>query len=258
MKNLMLLFKKMVAPFFLPLSLCLEIYLFGLFLLWFTSREKLGRAIITFGVIFFTILSYNYIPSALIRSLEYKYEPLRQARDLQDVKWVVVLGGGHTSDSKLPSLSQLSRSSLARLMEGIRIHKMLRDSKIVLSGGSAFDPVPNAIVMSEVALEMGVNRQDLLLETLSRDTKDEARFIREIIGNEKFILVTSAFHMPRSIALFRKLGMEPIPAPTDYWAKESQRINPGMFFPNADGLRKAEMAFHEYLGLAWSKIRREI
>ena len=254
----MFLFKKIVAPFFFPLSLCLEILLFGLFLLWFTSREKFGRVVITFGVILLTLLSCNYIPTTLIRSLEYKYEPLREAKDLQDTKWVVVLGGGHISDSQLPSLSQLSKSSLARLMEGIRIHRMLHGSRIVLSGGSAFDPVPNAIVMSKVALAMGVDKQDLLLETLSRDTKDEARLIREIVGNERFILVTSAFHMPRSMALFRKLGMEPIPAPTDYWTKESQRINPGMFFPTADGLRKAERAFHEYLGLAWSKIRREI
>jgi len=78
------------------------------------------------------------------------------------------------------------------------------------------------------------------------------------VGNEKFILVTSASHMPRSMALFEKLDMQPIPAPTDYGVRKRQGVSPGMFFPSADNLRKAEKAFHEYLGLAWGKIRGQI
>jgi uncharacterized SAM-binding protein YcdF (DUF218 family) len=60
------------------------------------------------------------------------------------------------------------------------------------------------------------------------------------------------------MALFQKLGMKPIPAPTDHWVKERKGISPYAFFPRADALRKAELAFHEYLGLAWAKLRGQI
>jgi len=254
----MFLFKKIVASFFLPVSFCLEILLLGLFLLWFTRKQKAGKIVVFTGVVLLATLSCEAFSDHLLRPLEYNYHPILKCDDISDVKWVVVLGGGHHSDSELSVTSQLSESSLSRLVEGIRIHKLLPESRLVLSGGPVFDPAPDAKILADVAQAVGVDRQDLVLESVSKDTKDEARLIQEIVGNDKFILVTSASHMPRSIALFKKLGMEPVPAPTDYWVKERQGISPGMFFPSADGMRKAERAFREYLGLVWSKIRGQI
>ena len=120
------------------------------------------------------------------------------------------------------------------------------------------DPVPNAKIMADVAEAIGVNKQDLVLESLSKDTKDEARLIQKIVGKDQFILVTSASHMPRSVALFKKHGMHPIPAPTDYFVKKRQRVSPGIFFPSAGDLYKTERAFHEYLGMVWAKLRGQI
>jgi uncharacterized SAM-binding protein YcdF (DUF218 family) len=107
---------------------------------------------------------------------------------------------------------------------------------------------------------LGVDRQNLILETLSKDTEDEARFIHKIVGKDPFVLVTSASHMPRSMALFKKLGMQPIAAPTDYGLREGQEeaLNPGMFFPNVGELVNTETAVYEYLGLAWAKLRGKI
>lgn len=152
---------------------------------------------------------------------------------------------------------QISGESLARLVEGIRIHSILPKSKLVLSGGG-FDPVPNANVMADVALGLGVDDRALVLEPVSKDTKDEAWLIRRIVGGNRFILITSASHMPRSMALFRKLGTQPIPAPTDYWVKERQGNSSGLSFPSAGSLCKAQSAFYEYLGLAWAKLRGQI
>ena len=81
---------------------------------------------------------------------------------------------------------------------------------------------------------------------------------KKIVGDNKFILVTTASHMPRSMALFKKLGMQPIPAPTDHAMKRRQGIHPGVFFPNSGKIRNAELVFHEYLGLAWAKLRGQI
>jgi len=252
------LLKKIVAPLFFPIPLCIEILLLGLFFLWFTRKQKAGRIVVSIGVLLLCTLSYGAVSDIVVRPLEYEHPPLMKLEDVCEVKWVVVLGGGHTSDPKVPITSQLSRASIVRLVEGIRLHNMLPESKLILSGGSAFDPVPNANVLADVALAIGVDKQRVILESGSKDTKDEARLIQKIVGNDRFVLVTSAYHMPRSVGLFQKLGMKPIPAPTDHLVKERQGMGPGLFFPSAGGLSKAERAFREYLGLGWAKLRGQI
>jgi len=255
---MMLLLKKIVAPLFSPLPFCIEILLLGLIVLWFTRKQKTGKVVVSLGVELLAALSYDAVSNALLRPLEYKYDSPRNLDEISDVKWVVVLGGGHIFDPRVPITSQISGTCLVRLVEGIRLHKMLAGSKLILSGGRGFDPVPNAKIMADVATAIGVDKEDLILESVSRDTKDEARLIQKIVGSDRFVLVTSASHMPRSVPLFEKLGMKPIPAPTAHQVRERQAMSPGMFFPSADNLRKAEMAFHEYLGSVWARIRGQV
>jgi uncharacterized SAM-binding protein YcdF (DUF218 family) len=113
--------------------------------------------------------------------------------------------------------------------------------------------------MARVATILKIDRNDIILETSSQDTKDEALKIKKVVGSDRFVMVTSASHMPRAMALFQKQGMNPIPAPTDFWVKTSQQgIHPGSFYPRADGLRKMERVMHEYLGLVWAKLRGQI
>jgi len=254
----MFLFKKIVAPLFFPIPLILGILLLGLFLVWPTRKQKTGKVIVLIGIIFLGILSYDAVSDKLLQPLEYQYPPLLSLQNIQNVKWIVVLGGGHISDPKLPITSQLSNASLVRLVEAIRIHNGLSKSKLILSGGSPFEKISNAQVLAGVAIAIGVKKEDLILEDVSNDTEDEARLIQQTVGQERFILVTSASHMPRSIALFKRLGTHPIPAPTDYLVKESQEMSPGMFYPSVNGLCKAERAFYEYLGMAWAKLRGKI
>ena len=256
----MFLFKKIVGPFFFPLSLCLEFFLIGLFLLWFTKKKKVGKIFISVGVTVLILFSYGPVPNLLLRPLENEYPPLSKIKDLPEIRWIVVLGGAHTSDPRMPANSQLSGFSLSRLVEGVRLHYSLPGSKLILSGGALYDPVPEAEVFAEAALALGVKSQNLVLESLSKDTEEEAILIQKIVGNDPFALVTSASHMSRSMALFRKLGMRPIPAPTDYLLKEFHggEISPGMFLPRIKELQKMETAIYEYLGLSWAKLRNRI
>ena len=122
-------------------------------------------------------------------------------------------------------------------------------------GGAGFGSMVESKVMAETAVSLGVNRQDILIETKSRDTKDQAREVKNIVGAERFVIVTSAAHMPRVIALFKKQGLTPIPAPTDFSIKNWEGISPGAFFPHAVELWKSERIIHEYLGLMWAKLR---
>ena len=251
-------FKKIVAPFFFPLSICLEILLLGLFFLWFTRRQKTGKIVISTGVVLLTVISYGVFSNMLLRPLESKYLPIMEVSDLSDVKWVVVLSGGISSDNKLPITDQLSSVSLVRLVEGIRLHRKLSNSKLLLSGGSAFSSTSEASIMAKMAMTLGIEKKELVIESESKDTKDQASLIHNIIGNDKFILVTSASHMFRSMALFQTKGMSPVPAPIGYRVKQIQKISPSMFFPSAKAIDKMERVVYEYLGMAWTTLRRQI
>ncbi len=109
--------------------------------------------------------------------------------------------------------------------------------------------------MAEVALALGVKGENLVLEEVSKDTSDQARLVRDFVREDLFILVTSASHMPRAMALFRRQGLHPVPAPTDYQIKNSQEIRPTRFYPTANGLMKSQRAFYEYSVLFWTKVK---
>lgn len=262
----MFLLKKIIAPLLFPLPLCLEIIIIGLFLLWFTRKQKAGKILTSIGVVILIFLSYNVVSSSILRPLERQYPPLLLSatpdapahNSTPLVKWIVVLGGGHTSDPQIPSISQLYDASLARLVYAVSLYRELPGCKLIVSGGAVFDPNSEAENMAKAARALGVSQQDIVLEADSKDTEDEANLIKPMVGSERFILVTSASHMPRSMALFTKLGMNPVPAPTDYMVKQNNRIGPGDFYPSPEGLSKAERAVYEYLGLAWARLRGKI
>lgn len=258
--------KKIVSHFLNPMFLGLAILMVGLFCLWATRKQRLGKVMVTLGTIFLLLLSLSYIPAKLLIPLEGRYPALLHPETMAwqgdagavSPKWIVVLGGGHVSDLRLPVTSQISQPALGRLVEGVRLYQAIPGSKLLLSGGGGYDPVPEADVLARIAVLLGVKPEDIKLERDSRDTEEEAVIIAKMVGAQKIILVTSAAHMPRSVALFKKHGLQPIPAPADYLVKEAQGPNLGRFFPSAGPLVQVESAWHEYLGLAWAWLRGAI
>jgi len=253
--------KKIISPFFMPVPAILLLALVGLFFLWFTRRQKTGKILVTMAFIVLALFSSGAVSDVLVRPLEQKYSPVTNLEASKDIKWIVVLGGGSRAIPGLPVSTYLSAASLFRVSEGVFIHKRLPETKLILTGMSRFDGMtPMAEVMGDVAVEWGVEPEDIVLETKAADTKDHPIYVKEIIGKDKFILVTSASHMPRSMALFRKHGMEPIPAPTDYMVREREGggLSLGVFFPSAGSLEKAERAIHEYLGMMWAWARGQM
>jgi len=258
MAETLFLLKKIVSPLFQPLSIVSVLLVSGLMLLWMTRKKNLGKTLLTLGTILLLLASYGFLADWLAASLENRYPPLLKVEDIQkgkDIKWIVVLGGGALPDPRLPLSSQLVPDSLSRLLEGVRLHRQLPGTRLIVSGGTGFQDVPEGETLAKTAMLMGVSDNDMVRENKSLDTADQAKLISSIIGHNKFILVTSAIHMPRSMALFRKFGMDPIAAPTNYMVVKQSRFHPGMFFPDSVSLHKMEAAIHEYLGLIWMHIQ---
>ncbi len=262
----MFLFKKIAGPFFYPLSICLEILILGLVLLWFTRRQRAGKIVVTLGTILLLLFSSDQFSNLLLRPLEYRYPPVTDVspgesgtqNTFTSIKWIVVLSGGKISDPDIPVASQLFSASLIRLVESIQLHRELRGSKLILSGGGVLSSVSEGNVLAQVAQALGVNPQELIAETESRDTEDQALNIKQIVGQDRFILVTSAAHMPRALALFRKQGLQPLPYPVGHLAIGRNVINLVSFFPYAENLSKSQVAIYESLGLIWSKLRGQL
>jgi uncharacterized SAM-binding protein YcdF (DUF218 family) len=257
----MFLLKKYLTPLFYSLSVTTILLFVGMCLLLFTRRQKAGKFMTAAGTFLILILSLGPLPDMMLAHLENTYPPfLLEAPGAQAAssKWVVVLGAGVKTDAALPLVDQMAPASLVRLIEGIRIHKKIPGSKLILSGGVIYNNDPETKLMEKIARTMDVNPKDIVLESKSRDTEEQAQQIVSIVNKDPFILVTSAFHMSRSMTLFKKYGAIPIAAPVNRITSIRTVFHPSMLYPSSGGFQKADIAIHEYLGIGWIWLKNRL
>jgi uncharacterized SAM-binding protein YcdF (DUF218 family) len=101
-----------------------------------------------------------------------------------------------------------------------------------------------------LARDLGINPGSIVVLDTALDTRQEAQAIAALIGSAPFVLVTSAYHMPRAMLEMRRAGVAPVPAPTDQLVGGAEAASWRAWLPSSSGLRKTERALHEYLGLA--------
>jgi uncharacterized SAM-binding protein YcdF (DUF218 family) len=258
--------KKLLSAVLQPCSLLLTVMTLGLVMLFFSKKPRIAKALLSAGLALLVLLSLGPVARALVRPLEMTYPPLlTEATSASDTlpdgspapRWVVVLGGGHTEGRSLAPVHQLSESSLVRLAEGIRLQRLLPGSQLVLSGGSNGMTASEAEVLAAAGVSLGAPQDRMVLESQSLDTVDEVRALHALLGGDRFALVTSAMHLPRAMAMFKRAGMHPIPAPTDFLSLD-QPSGVGHLLglmPHAGAAFAIERGLHEYLGLFWAKLR---
>lgn len=247
--------KKIISRLFFPVPLSLELLLLGLFLLWCTRRQRAGKLLVTCGALLLAGLSNSHISTVLVRPLERCFPPLAvgpASAGNPPATYIVVLGASAADDPGVPISSRISPTLMVRLVEGVLVHREVADSKLILSGGK-----DSADGMTRVAEALGVDDQDILRLSEPADTEAEAAQVSSLAGAHRLILVTSASHMPRAMGLFRKRGLQPIPAPTDYLAPQ-HRTELDDFVPDAYKLYRSQVAIYEFLGLAWADLRGKL
>ncbi|WP_345987964.1 ElyC/SanA/YdcF family protein [Sulfurimonas sp. HSL1-2] len=244
----MFVLKKIIASFLMPLPIFFILFGLGLFLLYMKKRQRAVQ-MLTVALIWITLLSYTPFSGLLLAPLENIY-PKWQPGSEQPA-YIHVLGSGHDSDARLPLSSQPNPTGLIRTIEGVMIYRQSENAKLIFSGYGGDDPVSNAEVNAAVGMALGVPRKDIIVLTTPKDTDEEAAAAGAVAGDKQVILVTSAIHMPRAVALFRKAGVNVIPAPTDYKCKDTRWLQ----WPSSAGLQLSEHAFHEYLGILWLAIK---
>lgn len=252
--------KKLVSRLLFPLPLSLALAILGLLFLWFSSRQKLGKVLVSLGILLLLLFSSGTVAGGLITPLERQYLPYsmpgNDAVPDEEIRYVVVLAGGIRSLPEYPITRQVGSHAMARLVEAVRIHQRCPNSRLILSGGRGADPdlAIDTLTNYRFATLLGVDPAKIIIQNSSLDTDDEARNIRPIVGDAPFVLVTSATHLPRAMALFRGAGMQPIPGPTDWITGLVQIWVPESLFPSSGALATSEVAVYEFLGTLWAKL----
>lgn len=240
--------KKFITFFIEPFGMVLSLFIVGLYYL-FIKRENLAKLFVSLacGVMFL----FSYPPSSnyLVENLENQYPKYDYKTK---VKYIHVLGSGHVTDPSQPLSSQICSVGIKRDVEGILIYKQTEGAKLIFTGYEANTDTPTAVMNARLAEALGVKIEDMLINPKPKDTREEALFTKTVVGDEPFVLVTSATHMPRAMKLFKSLGLNPIPAPTNFYKEEFRGY---LQAPSVNYFYKSQIAVHEYIGILWSMIR---
>jgi uncharacterized SAM-binding protein YcdF (DUF218 family) len=242
-------FKILIGALAAPLAIALLLALAGVAFRLF-GRKAVAAGLFISAATVAWLGSLAPVGGALMSPLENKYPPLVETAQLSSrVNAIVVLGYYYAPREGLPVTAAVVEEGLIRISEGVRLSMRFPDARLVVSGGAPPGGTPSAVGYARFAREFGVSPERLVLLSTPNDTAEEARQVAALLGKQSFILVTSAYHMPRAMALMRRAGAQPIPAPTGQRTGGSGGSWGAMLVPSALGLRRSELAMHEYMGL---------
>ena len=254
--------KKSITFWLMPLPVCLTLLAVGLWLTRSPRRAPLGRRLLLIGTALLALFTNKVVSRALISPLEGRYPAVPELREgsplpaaLAGCRYVVVLGSGHSDTPGLASTNQLSGAGIARLAEGVRLLRALPGAKLVVSGPPIGANPSHATVLARAAESFGISRDRILFVDSARDTEDESQAVKKLVGDAPVALVTSAWHLPRSVGLFEKAGVEVHPCPTHYLGSRNRDFRWEDVNWDSDSLGRSTAACHEWLGLLWNRLR---
>lgn len=260
----MFFLSKLLPLFIYPLGLSCLLMVLGLVWLW--KHPKRARWAIASSLFVLYFSSNSAVSSKLVSTLEWRYLP---PEPMPTADAIVVLGGATAPAlSPRPWVEVSERGD--RILYGARLYNQGKAPKLILSGGRVTwrggSGASEAGDMAEIAKAMNVPTEDILLEETSLNTRQNAVNVQALMAEQNIdalLLVTSALHMPRSVAIFEKLGIEVIPAPTDYLvtqegfegAEETIQARLIGLFPDANALDRFTAAMKEYVGFLFYRLR---
>lgn len=218
----------------------------------YRKRKRLSRVSFLLFIVFFFLSSTAYVPRFLVGKIEQRYPVFRFESFTSNYPTTLihVLGSGYNDDDRLPPNAKLALSSLGRLIEGIRIHKMLPGSRIVCSGnGLMVGSSTQAEITRNAAMQIGADSASTVMLKTPATTAEEAHDLLKSAGTRiNLILVTDALHMPRAMRFFTANGFNPMPAPTNYRVPKGGRAPMFQWLPKLENLELSDLLLHEYLG----------
>jgi uncharacterized SAM-binding protein YcdF (DUF218 family) len=257
---MVLLLKILVIPFY-PLGLGMVLVTLGLVMAY--RQKKYARLLTGAGLGVLYLCSCPFVSRLVIRPLEAPYYSAEKLP--HDCSAIVVLGGSGipmTPPRRFPEINEAGD----RLLHAARLSRQGVAPRVITSGGlnvgSFHQQLTEAMHNRLLLTEIGVDSGSVVCESKSRTTADHGPFIASILDSmalpKRIVLVTSASHMIRSEAVFRKHGFTVYPSATDFKSSTYLIGDARDFFPSAKALYGTTAAFHEFYGLLGYKILGKI
>ncbi len=254
MNDLFFLFSKILTILLFPLPL---VIIFSFLWILF-GKGKYYKLFSILPIVVLWILSSFPVSQWLVRSLEKEYVPVpMEGLDSSDV--IVVLGGAVNILGIHRDRVELG-SSAERMTDSILLYRQKKAPKILFTGGSGIlfqQDFSEAYFANKFFKDFEIPTEDLILENKSKNTFENALYTKEILdilGKNRIILVTSAFHMKRSLGVFSKMGFDVQPFPTDYKSMLDD-VNWDTIIPSTMALDASTIAIKEWIGILVYKIK---
>lgn len=239
-----------VAWFFAaPTNLLVSLAVLGAALL-ATRRRHLGRALTVLAAVGLCLIGISPLPKVMMRPLEDRF-PIVSA-DERPIDGIILLGGA----AGLSRDQVVFNDAASRMTTAVGLALAHPEARIVFSGGDAGLFERGEETEAEAAAKLfalaGIAPSRVLLEDQSRNTRENALFTRRQIApkpGERWLLITSAFHMPRAVACFRAVGLEIEPYPVDFRTKGTAADYWSPSTHSSDAMRMADLAVKEWIGL---------
>lgn len=227
-------------------------WLFLIFAILLKSKNKtFNRKLIIFTTVIFYILTNSFITGELVRWWEYDSYPMDSIETTYDVG--IMLGGIGYYDEENDNFN--FHKSSDRLWQTLELYHQGKIKKILLTGGSGSILHPErkeSTKVKDFLVRLNIPEQDIIVENFSRNTYENATMSKEILEkyypNGKYLIVTSAFHMKRSIGCFKKVQVECDYYVTDYYSGPRKYEFHHLFLPNIDALVLWTLFIHEITG----------
>lgn len=219
------------------------------------NKKKLALSTLTFTLLSFYAMSTEPVKNLILSPLENRYPyPKNPQCDA-----IVVLGGDLVKRSPVENFhAAVGLSTAKRLYTAYKLWKKIR-KPIIVSGGSVYgDSEPESSAMKRFLVEIGVPPNSVIEEGKSRNTVENVLYSREILKKlkaKKVCLVTSAYHMPRSILIFKSFNVNVVPVPGDYKVNRTP-YNWNSFFPQMGNFKGSATGIREYVGIMYFLLLR--
>jgi uncharacterized SAM-binding protein YcdF (DUF218 family) len=242
---------KTLGIMLLPGNFLIGIGVLGAILL-ATRFAAIGRKLLVAVVVLLAVAGFSPLGNLLLYPLEARFPPWNPAEGTPD--GIIVLGGSVDSDLSASHDTPVVRNAADRIIAAAALARKYPNARVVFSGGSAnliSNDAKEADYVAEIFESLGIAKSRLTLERQSRNTWENAEFSKAVVApkpGERWLLVTSAFHMPRSVGLFRKVGFPVEPYPVDWRVGTGNDV---FWFTNTalDGLSRTDLAVREWMGL---------
>jgi uncharacterized SAM-binding protein YcdF (DUF218 family) len=229
---------------------------YGSILIW-TGWARWGRRFVTIGAVLLLLAGLSPLGNALILPLEDRF-PRADLDAPPPPTGFFVLGGAVdrlvSTARQVPALNEAAE----RLVEAAMLARRFPDAKIAFSGGDAgifYKTSSEAEGAESLLTALGVPEDRLILEDESRDTYENAQFLKDKLtrdgdlgAGKRWLLITSAYHMPRAMGAFRQAGFEIEAWPVDYRTRGAADLT-RPFDKVSEGLRRVDVAAREWVGL---------